>query len=217
LTETSYREVNMSALLFFTRFLLIQIAVAAALASVVLAQQSGTSRPASPSETRRMINEDTFREMMRVDRETIITAPAKSDAGRAAQLQQLRDDFKTIQNVNNRMMAEAWAREQLEYGHISGMISEINERATRLKTNLSLPEPDHSKRKEQPLSIASFKEFRSALLLMDRSLMSFVRNPIFQRPNVVEIELAKQARLDLEYVIALSGSLKKHTASLKNH
>jgi hypothetical protein len=207
----------MSRLLFLSKFLLVPFAVAAALVNAVVAQQSGTNRPASPSETRRMINDDTFREMMRVDRENIKTPGASSNAGRAAQLNQLRDDFKTIQSVNNRMMAEAWAREQLDYAHISSMISEINERATRLKTNLSLPEPDSSKKQEAPLSIAGFKEFRSALLLMDRSLMSFVRNPIFQRPNVIEIDLAKQARVDLDSVIVLSGKLKKQTANLKSH
>jgi hypothetical protein len=206
----------MRSMLLLKKSILAQFAVALALVSIAVGQQRGTNPQPSPIETRRMINDDTFRELMKVARESPNTSVANSDASRAAQLKQLGDDFKTIQNINNRMMAEAWAREQLDYGHLSEMISEINGKATRLKTNLSLPEPDSSKKAGERLSITGFKEFRSALLRMDRSLMSFVTNPIFQRPEVVQIDLAKQARLDLENVIALSGNLKKIAAGLKN-
>jgi hypothetical protein len=194
---------------------LVQISVAFALVSVTHAQQSGPNHP-SPSENRRVTNDDTFRELMRVERETIHTSTANSDAARAAQLKQLREDFKALQSLNNRMMAEAWSRERLDYNHISDMISEINGRAARLKTNLALPEPGSLKKTNERLSVSGLKEFRSALSLMDRSIMSFVTNPIFQRPNLVEIDLAKQARLDLESVISLSGNLKKITANLKS-
>ena len=206
----------MRALRFPRKFILIQFAIASALVSFAVAQQRGTNPPPSPNETRRMINDDTFRELMRVSRETPNTSVAGSDASRAAQLKQLGDDFRTIQNINNKMMGEAWAREQLDYGHLAEMISEINGRAARLKNNLSLPEPDSSRKQGEGLSISGLKEFRSALLLMDRSLMSFVTNPIFQRPDVVQIDLAKKARLDLENVIALSGNLKKITAKLQD-
>lgn len=205
----------MRATRFLRKFILIQFAVALALLGVAVAQQRGANHP-SPIETRQTINDDTFRELMRVQRESPNTSAVNSDASRAAQLKQLADDFRTVQNINNRMMAEAWAREQLDYGHLSGMISEINGRAARLKNNLSLPEPDSSKKQGERLSISGLKEFRSALLLMDRSLMSFVTNPIFQRPDVIKVDLAKQARLDLENVIALSGNLRKITARLQN-
>jgi hypothetical protein len=205
----------MRALGLLRAFFLVQVFVASASVSVTYAQQSGPNHP-SPSENRRMVNDDTFRELMRVERETIHTSAATSDAGRAAQLKQLREDFKTLQSLNNRMMAEAWSREQLDYSHIADMISEINGRAARLKSNLALPEPGSAKKINERLSISGLKEFRSALSLMDRSIMSFVTNPIFQRPNLVEIDLAKQARLDLESVISLSGDLKKITANLKN-
>jgi hypothetical protein len=205
----------MRALGLWRAFFLVEIFVASASVSVTYAQQSGPNHP-SPSENRRMVNDDTFRELMRVERETIHTSAATSDASRAAQLKQLREDFKTLQSLNNRMMAEAWSREQLDYSHIADMISEINGRAARLKSNLALPEPGSAKKINERLSISGLKEFRSALSLMDRSIMSFVTNPIFQRPNLVEIDLAKQARLDLESVISLSGDLKKITANLKN-
>jgi hypothetical protein len=194
--------------------LVIQVAIIPAFIISAFAQQAGSNHP-SPIQDRAMINDDTFRELMKVERENTTSSVARPDLARAAVLKQLRDDFKSIQDVNNKMMAEAWAREQLDYGHISDMLSEINGRATRLKANLLLPEPESSKKKDERLSISGPKGLRSALLLMDRSIMSFVTNPIFQKPNVMEIGLAKQARRDLESVIALSVDLKKVAANLK--
>jgi hypothetical protein len=210
------QEFNMRPILFLRKLILVQFAVTAGLVSFAVAQQRGTNPPPSPIETRQSINNDTFRELLRVARETPNTSVANSDASRAAQLKQLGEDFTTIQNINNRMMAEVWAREKLDYGHLADVISELNGRATRLKNNLSLPEPNSPTKQVEHLSISGLKEFRSALLLMDHSLMSFVTNPIFQRPDVIKIDLAKQARLDLENVIALSGNLKKITAKLQN-
>jgi len=51
--------------------------------------------------------------------------------------------------------------------------------------------------------------------LMDRSLMSFVNNPVFRERNVVEVNLATQATKDLDDVIAYSANLKKIAANLK--
>jgi hypothetical protein len=59
------------------------------------------------------------------------------------------------------------------------------------------------------------KEFKSALLLMDHSIMRFVNNPIFQKPNLVEIESATRASQDLAEIITLSATLKKIADNLK--
>jgi hypothetical protein len=59
------------------------------------------------------------------------------------------------------------------------------------------------------------KEFKSALLLLDHSIMSFVNNPIFQKPNLVEIESATRASHDLAEIITLSATLKKIADNLK--
>lgn len=194
--------------------LIIQVILIPAFIISAFAQQAGSNRRSS--ETRRIINNDTFRELMKAERENANASAASSDPGRAAILKQLRDDFRSLQDVNNRMMAEVWARQKLDYGRVSDMLSEINGKATRLKNNLSLPAPATSKTKQQALITSGAKEFKSALLLMDRSIMSFVRNPIFQKPNVVDVSLAAQASQDLENVIALSENLRKISANLKN-
>lgn len=172
--------------------------------------QPGSRR--MPADTRRQVANDTFRELMKAEREHPAPRSPENDADRIAALKQLRADFKSIQDINNKMMAEAWAQESIDYERTSRMLNEINDRATRLRSSLALPQLDKIERRN--LSVGGLKEFKSALLLMDRSLMDFVNNPIFQR-NVVEVNLAAKAARDLENVIAYSANLKKIAANLK--
>lgn len=178
---------------------------------IAAAAQPGTRR--STEATRRAMANDTFRELMKRERETIAGPTHRTEAERFAALKQIREDFRTIQDVNNKMMSQAWARESIDYDQTSNMLGEINGRAVRLKSNLALPQPD--KIQHKTVSANGPKEFKSALLLMDRSLMSFVNNPVFRERNVVEVNLATQATRDLEDVIAYSANLKKIAANLK--
>jgi hypothetical protein len=134
---------------------------------------------------------------------------AKDDASTRAVLKQIRDDFKDMQRLNNKMMAEAWAREALDYQHISDMVSQIRSKAARLKSNLSLPEAEPPEKSQMRTETSSAKEFRAALLLFDKSVISFATNPLFQQSNIVEVKSANQASRDLAAVIELSGKLKK--------
>jgi len=168
----------------------------------------------NPIETRRIINNDTWRELMKVDREARPEANPVVDKERLANIKQMKDDFKAIQEVNNKMMAEAWSHEQVDYARATLMIGDINEKATRLKDIMALPEAE--KVPDPHLAASNNQEFKKALLVMDRSLMNFVNNPIFRERNVMEIGLAAQASTDLEKVIKLSSSLRKIAARLKN-
>ena len=49
---------------------------------------------------------------------------------------------------------------------------------------------------------------QAALLLLDRCIMSFIDNPLFKQPNVVDAQLALKARRDLDLIIRLSKQLK---------
>lgn len=191
-------------LVFVTQLAFISVFVIGA------AAQPGARR--SVEARRRAIMNDTFRELMKKERETL-TAPApKSDAERAATLRQIREDFRAIQDVNNRMMSHAWAQDSVDYERTSTMLGEINEKATRLKSNLALPQPEKIQHKR--VTATGLKEFKAALLLMDRSLMSFINNAIFRERNVVEVNLAAQATQDLEDVITYSANLRKIAANL---
>jgi len=198
-------SVQLTKLLFVTEALILVYACATA------TQCQSRSQPSA---------RDTARQIQRVERDQQLLLkplpPNKEDnSARQASLKQSKEDFKNIQGINNKMMANAWAKEELDYNSISDSISQIRSKAIRLKSNLSLPEPE-KKNEEKPLdlSAASVKDFRAALLRLDKSIMSFVTNPVFKESSVMEVTLATRASHDLETVIELSENLQKAAKSL---
>jgi len=175
------------------------------------AQQSGRNGPSA---------RDVVREIQRVDREQLLLRaplpPKNDEATRLVVRKKIAEDFKTLQAINNKMMAEVWAAEQIDYGHTADMISQVRDKAMALKTNLFLPTDTNAKKPPSPSAINNNKDLREALLVLDQSVMSFVNNPLFQKPEVVEVTQAMQASRDLEAVISLSGDLRKMTARLSN-
>ncbi|MCM3901380.1 MAG: hypothetical protein ND866_06720 [Pyrinomonadaceae bacterium] len=141
-----------------------------------------------------------------------ILAP-KYEPARRIVLKQINEDFKDLQGLNNKMMAQAWSTPELDYRYISDMVSQIRGKATRLKTNLALPEAK-DERKQTEDNFSNAEKFRAALLQLDRHIMSFATNPLFQKPGVIEVDLANRASRDLALVVELSGKLKKSAGKL---
>ena len=179
-------------------------------AAIVNAQQGGLNRPSIRDSVRAI-------EMKEMDRQLLLAPlPSKNDseAARLVVLKQVREDFKDLQGLNNRMMSEAWAREQLNYKFILENVSQIKTKAARLKSNLALPEPKNVDDQQIENAAGGNKEVRVALLALDRSIMRFVTNPLFRKSNVVDVSLAAQASRDLRTVIELCGSIKKTAGRL---
>jgi len=142
-----------------------------------------------------------------------ILAP-KEDPARRVVLKQISEDFKDLQGLNNKMMAEAWGRPELDYRFISDMVSQIRGKASRLKSNLALPAAENDKSKQADVNFTDTEKFRAALLQLDRHIMSFATNPLFQKADVIEVDLANRASRDLAAVVELSGKLKRTAAKL---
>lgn len=172
------------------------------------AQRPGTSNPA-----RDMVRAISQKEMDQLLFLKPILAP-KDDPARKIVLKQINEDFKDLQGLNNKMMAQAWSTPELDYRYISDMVSQIRGKATRLKTNLALPEAKDDEKKQTEDTFSNAEKFRAALLQLDRHIMSFATNPLFQKPDVIEVDLANRASRDLAVVVELSGKLKKTAARL---
>ena len=166
------------------------------------AQRPGASQPA-----RDMVRAISQKEMDQLLFLKPILAP-KNDPARRVVLKQISEDFKDLQGLNNKMMAEAWARPELDYRYISDMVSKIRGKASRLKLNLALPEAEDKKPKQPDQIFSDSEKFRVALLQLDRHIMSFSTNPLFQKPDVIEVDLANRASRDLTMVLELSSKLK---------
>src|SRR5215467_3213160 len=122
-------------------------------AFVVAASAQRASRP-NPDGTRSTINDETFRELMKNERENKNTAGDSSETTQAL-LKQIIDDFRSMQNINNKMMAEVYATPAIDYDRTSAAIAQINTKAVRLQSNLSLPNPKNVKKKD--LNVAGAK------------------------------------------------------------
>jgi hypothetical protein len=163
---------------------------------------------------------DTVEQMSRIDTiralDLQLIKGERNNTIREAIWRQAVEDFKTLQSVNNKMMADTWANSKLDYKYISEMVGQIAKKAERLKSSLALPEVEENKdAKSADTEIATAKDFRAQLLSLDSSVMRFVTNPIFQKTNVVEMKLANQASTDLEAIISLSKRLKKAGEKLR--
>ena len=145
-------------------------------------------------------------------RKPILTA--EDNSARQATLKQINEDFKALQALNNAVMSQVAAEGVLDYKLISSKISELGDKASRLRKNLVLPKAE--KLSKGPSAISTADELRQALLAFDKVVMNFVTNPIFTKLNVIEVELAKQASSDLEALIKQSESLKKAVSRLQH-
>lgn len=181
-------------------------------AILVLAASTTAQRPSNPAREalRRMQIKD-MDQML----EYKLRPPSREEiAARAVVLKQIGEDFHELQALNNKMMSQAWSQKDLDYGYLSDMISRIRGKASRLKGNLNLPEPVNTEKAHSNRTIFNDTDFRGALMLLDRTIMNFVSNPLFQKPNTIELQQGVNARRDLETVIGLTSDLKKTASRL---
>ena len=143
----------------------------------------------------------------------------ESEAMRLSRFKKIKDDFRDLQSLNNKMMADAWLQDMLDYSSIAEMVSKIRSKASDLKEGLSLPESEEPGTQLTIPAVTTVRQFREELLLLDKTIMRFVTNPVFQADNTVDVNLAKKASDDLKQVISLTSDLKQNAQKLRktNH
>jgi hypothetical protein len=139
----------------------------------------------------------------------------ESESMRLSRFKKIKDDFRDLQSLNNKMMADAWLQDTLDYSAIAEMVSKIRSKANDLKEGLSLPKSENPQTALQTPAVTTVRQFREELLLLDKTIMRFVTNPVFQAANTVDVNLAKKASEDLEQVISLTFDLKQNVQKLR--
>ena len=131
-------------------------------------------------------------------------------------LAQIAEDYQRIQLINNRMMSSAMSKPVLNFKDIAETTAEIKRRANRMRDNLRLPAPEKSEpvKATLPLQVNDGAQMKAALLDLDRSIMSFIKNPIFKNTGVVDLEEATKASRDLVTIIISSQLLSKEARKL---
>jgi hypothetical protein len=155
-------------------------------------------------------------EQAEMDRLLLWAVPKKeSESSRLSRFKKIKDDFRDLQSLNNKMMADAWSHDTLDYSSIADMVSKIRGKAGDLKEGLSLPQSENSQTASKTPAVTTVRQFREQLLLLDKTVMSFVNNPVFQANNSVDVNLAKKASADLEHVLVLTVDLKQNAQKLR--
>ena len=121
---------------------------------------------------------------------------------------QISEDFTRLQVINNEMMRTVFEKGNVDRKLIAATTAEINKRAMRLSSNLALPEIDDKARKQKSDYAPNDSSLTAGLLALDRSIMSFIANPLFSQPKVVDSQNALKALSDLNLIIRLSEQLK---------
>ena len=141
----------------------------------------------------------------------------ESESMRLSRFKKIKDDFRDLQSLNNKMMADAWLQDALDYSSIADMVSKMRNKANDLKEGLSLPESENPQTDSKMPAVTTVRQFREELLLLDKTIMRFVTNPVFQAANTVDVNLAKKASDDLEQVIVLTFDLKQNAQKLRKN
>ncbi|HET6891413.1 MAG TPA: hypothetical protein VFH31_09945 [Pyrinomonadaceae bacterium] len=131
-------------------------------------------------------------------------------------LAQIAEDYERIQIINNKMMGATMSAKVPNYGAVAETAAEIKKRATRVLDNLRLPQPDAEQAAKKPehKQVTDAAQMKVALLSLDETIMSFVRNPIFKNTDVVNVEEAIKLRRDLETIIEFSHLIGKDAERL---
>jgi hypothetical protein len=119
----------------------------------------------------------------------------------------IKRDFRDLQMVNNQLMARVFEHSRIDSQEVSQKeirtsLSKIRRLAERLRLNFNIP-------KTEPVEPANDLALNPGLLRLDKAVMSFVDNPLFQQTKVYDSELASRAGKDLTEISILTDSLRK--------
>lgn len=176
-------------------------------ASTVIAQDPTVSSRRTPSMSRDM----RYREWTLKDMEK--RGKKKLPEQQELVWSEINEDYKRIQILNNELLDLSRGREELDFELIGKAAAEIHKRGARLKSNLALP--SESANDGAAIAGTNDLQIRTLLSALSGLIVRFVRNPIFDEPDVLDTQAVVRARKDLERVIDLSKEIKLKAQQLK--
>ena len=127
--------------------------------------------------------------------------------------EQLNKDFKQLQVLNNDLIKLRTAGNNPDYNAIAQKALEINKISARLISRLKLPaEEEAAKKNTNPSN--SDVNLTAVLNILDTVIYKFVKNPIFNDVEIIEVKDATIAKTDLDRILLLSERAKKKAESL---
>jgi hypothetical protein len=137
-----------------------------------------------------------------------------ADRRRAQEVaEQIKHDFEGLQESHNQIVLVMADKEGLNRKHdfVLQAVAEIKKYSTRLKTNLALPKPQQEKARVE----VNDEQIEESLMTLRKHIYDFVTNPLFESPDVLDLEQGRKAGRDLDRIIELSESITKSGDKLK--
>ena len=128
-------------------------------------------------------------------------------------LAEVNEDFNRLRAIDEEMKTRLASNATLDYRQVAATSAEVKQHATRLKTNLTLPDPKEKRLKvEEPGA-----DLKPALTTLEGFLNSFLTNPIFSDAGDLDARLAGKAKLDLDSILELSEKIRKSADKLSKN
>jgi hypothetical protein len=139
------------------------------------------------------------------------TNTALADRERQLARLALQEDFRQLQVVNNSLMKRMFepvsAAQKITRKEIRSSLGQIQKLVKRLQLNLAIPVVKNEPSAKEVASVSK-TELAPGLLQLDKAVMSFVENPLFQRPRVYDPELGLRAGKDVHDIVSLTDFLR---------
>jgi hypothetical protein len=187
-------------------------AVIAALSILCLSCPSSAQITPTRRDERRADMEARQTALRNVERAAKGPASKKSDS--RPSYRQVAEDFEKLQVQSHELCTAVESSPHSEYKQIGEAAAEIRRRAARLKEALALPGAEEERPPRKAEEALTPEGLKSAVLSLDASVKSFVWNPVFQKPDVVDLEQSAKARRDLEEILRQSEDIRKAARSL---
>ena len=134
--------------------------------------------------------------------------PAKAADKRPA-YRDVAEHFEQLQLRNYSLSGAAVQGAPLDYALIKREAAGVKKHASRLKGYLSLPEPEEGHESNKGGETLTPEGLSSAIASLDALVNSFVWNPVFRRPDVVDVEQSSKASRDLAGIVNLSERIQR--------
>ena len=179
----------------------------------VLRAQDATTQ--SMRDARRNERESRQRALWDLEREAHKpTSNAKRIAAQRLAFLQIKEDFEMLQVASYSLSDAIGSGSAPDYGQVIKQAVEVKKRAARLKTNLSLPEPEKDEKQKKDEEIFADEHLKTAATDLLSLVQSFVLSPVFQQPGVLDAQHSIKAGRELERIIRLSEQIRKGTETL---
>jgi len=178
--------------------------------TVAVSSSAQVRRPGTPGD-------ETGRDAVgfRKDKVTNETVGERRASAKSPTTKQAIEDFLEIQKLNQEIQQLSKAQ-PLTLDKLATAAKQINTRAGRLKTSLSLPSPPKETTKVESSGSASTEQLVEQIKELDVNVKAFAGNPLFQQVNDTTRDLPMDASIHLRKVINVSKWLEEQANKLRH-